>query len=313
MAAMDVDGDKGDNVRSVEGKNGVIFDDVENDPIMEETVARVREKFLEEFEANAELYIESDIAMITSCDYFIRRFLYPNDMNVELAFEQFREWMAWRKTIGFETASDSRFPSEFYQIGALFPYREDKDGTLILYMRFKVYKKLDILVDPIKKFIVYNINKLDNRSRKERSWAVVFDTRGAGLSQVDFDMLIFLVKTVKQYYPWGLKYVAIYELPWLLQGAWRIAQTLLPQEATKLFKFCDRNSIKELISGDNLPDFMDGSCQDDYRKPPEGCRPAEEVAGDELGLGPQEVKVVIKHFEKHLQDYNKNKNKVTLT
>ena len=292
--------------RVVEGKNGLMVYDPENNPKVVDAVNEIRNKFLVEFEANPQLYIENDLKLIKSNDYFIRRFLYPHDLDPKPAYEQFRTWMQWRKDIGFEDKGDHRFPMEFFQIGALFTYRQDKQGTRILYMRFKVYKKLDILVEPIQRFVVYNMNKLDELGGRERSWAVLFDTRGAGIAQVDFDMLIFLVKTVKQYYPWGLKYVAIYELPWLLQGAWKITQNVLPEDATRLFKFYDRNSIKELIDVKDLPDFMDGECTDDYRAVPDGCQPAEVIGQKELGLSSQDVKKVIKHFEKHLKDFNQN-------
>lgn len=190
-----------ESVRVVEGRNGLLVHDPENNPLIVGAVREIRDRFIEEYAANPHHYIERDLEMIKKHDYFIRRFLYPHDLDPKPAYEQFRTWMVWRKEVGLENACLQRFPSEFYQIGALFPYRQDKEGTRVLYMRFKVYKKLDILVDPIQKFFVYHINKLDELGMRERSWGVVFDTRGAGVAQVDFDMLIFLVRTVKQYYP----------------------------------------------------------------------------------------------------------------
>jgi hypothetical protein len=294
----------------VEGKDGLIVWEPETNQEVTDAVQRIRSRFLEEFELNPDLYIKTDVDMIQEHDYFIRRFLYPHDLNPEPAYEQFRVWMEWRKEVGFENASPTRFPMEFYQIGALFPYGTDKDGTLLLYMRFKVYKRLDILDKAIKQFVVFNMNQLDYEAKRERGWAVVFDTQGAGLAQVDFDMLIFLFKTVKQYYPWGMKYVCIYELPWILHGGWKITQKLLPQDATRLFKFFNRNNITELIDPENLPDFMGGSCEQDYCQVPEGCRPAEEVGEEEMGLTIDQVASVKKHFEKHFAEARKRKKGV---
>lgn len=291
----------------VEGKDGLIVWEPETNPDVVNAVEKVRSKFLEEAELNSDLYIQQDIQMIKQHDYFIRRFLYPNDMNPEGAYEQFRTWMAWRKEVGFENASPQRFPMEFYQIGALFPYGTDKDGTLLLYMRFKVYKRLAVLVEAIQQFIIYNINCLDFASKKERGWAVIFDTQGAGVAQIDFDMLIFLVRTVRQYYPWGMKYVCVYELPWILQGGWKITYKLLPQDATRLFRFYNQNNITELIDPENLPDFMGGTCVKDYCEVPEGARCAEEVAAEEYGMTPDEVASVKKHFEKHFAEIEKRK------
>lgn len=99
----------------------------------------------------------------------------------------------------------------------------------------------------------------------------------------------------------------MYELPWLLHSAWKITQNILPQDATRLFKFYDRNSIKELIDESDLPDFMDGTCTDDYRAVPDGCLSAEEIGQRELGLSADDVAKVKKHFEKHLSDVNQNR------
>lgn len=289
----------------VEGKDGIIVYEPETNPDIVSAVQQIREHFFAEFECNPDLYIAQDVDMIRHEDYYIRRFLYPHDLDPGPAYHQFREWMAWRKEVGFEGATEQRFPIEFYQIGALFPYLTDREGTLLLYMRFKVYKRMDILDQAIKQFVVYNMDRLDSSARKERGWAVVFDTQGAGVSQIDFDMLVFLFKTVKQYYPWGMRYVCVYELPWILTGAWKITQRLLPQDATRLFRFCNRHNISELIDPQNLPDFMGGQCDKDYRLVPEGCRPAEQVAADEMGLTAEQVKSVKKHFEKHFSDSNK--------
>lgn len=286
----------------VEGKDGLIVYEPLTNPDVLSAVQKIREQFEAEFQENPDLYISRDLEMIREDDYYIRRFLYPHDLDPEPAYHQFRDWMAWRKESGFEDASDQRFPIEFFQIGALFPYLSDKEGTLLLYMRFKVYRRIDILDQAIKQFVVYNMDLLDSQARKERGWAVVFDTQGAGVAQIDFDMLVFLFKTVKQYYPWGMKYVCVYELPWILHGAWKITQRLLPQDATRLFRFCNRKNITDLIDSHNLPDFMGGQCEKDYRLVPQGCRPAEQVAADEMGLTSEQVKSVKKHFDKHFAD-----------
>ena len=293
----------------VEGKDGLIVPDPENNPQVIEAVQWIREQMAMEYTTNPELYIEADIKTINEHEYFVRRFLYPHDLDPVPAFDQLKINLAWRKEVGFEGASDQRFPIEFYKIGALFTYLPDRDGTNLLYVRFKVYQKLDILDKAIKQFLVYQMDKLDKLGCQERSWGVVFDTRNAGWAQVDFDMLLFLFRTVKQHFPWGLKYVAIYELPWLLQGGWKITQRLLPQDATRLFKFYSKDTITELIAPENLPDFMDGTCEKDYREVPEGCELAEIVAAKEMGLTPDEVKAVKKHFEKHFEEANSNKSR----
>lgn len=127
-----------DETKIVEGKNGLKVVDPENNPTIVNAVSQIRQQFLTEYQTNPTLYIENDVKMISQCDYYIRRFLYPHDLDPKPAYEQFRTWMQWRKEVGFEDVSDQRFPMEFYQIGACFRYLPDKDGTLLMYCQLKV-------------------------------------------------------------------------------------------------------------------------------------------------------------------------------
>jgi len=92
-----------------------------------------------------------------------------------------------------------------------------------------------------------------------------------GFANVQLDMLKYLVNTVREYYPCGLKYIVVYEIPWLLSGVQKMVYTMLPEEAKKLIQFMNKKNIHKLIPIENLPDYMDGTCQIDYRKAPSTC------------------------------------------
>ncbi|RWS22579.1 Motile sperm domain-containing protein 2-like protein [Leptotrombidium deliense] len=270
------------------------------DPELQLMIKTVRTRFLDEYENNKELYIESDVDKIRKTDFPVRRCIFGCKLNVDDAYEMLKNAMRWRKETGFEEASPTRFPLEFYKIGAVFCYECDNEGTPLLYLRFKVHKKMEILQDPVKKFLIYNMEILDRKIEKERGWGIVFDAQGSSVSNIDFNLLIFLIKTVKNYYTWALKYILVYELPWYLSGAWKLALALVPEEARNLFRLCYKNDIKDVINAENLPDFMGGTCKRNYREIPEGAKPAEEIGKLELGLTSDEVHKIKIHFEKYL-------------
>ncbi|RWS05941.1 Motile sperm domain-containing protein 2-like protein [Dinothrombium tinctorium] len=265
-------------------------------------VESVRKRFLAEYERDKQSYIEKDVERVRKQDFTVRRYIYGAKLNLDEAFEMLKNALRWRKEIGFEGAHPTRFPLEFYKVGCLFPYENDNDGYPVLYCRFKVHKKLQILQDAVKKFLVFNMEIMDTKLYKERSWGVVFDASGSSLSNVDFDLLLYLIKAVKYYYPWCLRYIIVYELPWFLEPAWKVAMLMVPEEGRRLFLLRNKNNITEVIKRENLPDFMGGSCARNYREVPEGARSAEEVAAIEMGLNQEEVEKIRSHYKEFLPD-----------
>lgn len=107
---------------------------------------------------------------------------------------------------------------------------------------------------------------------------MVFDCTGGGLASADMDTLFFLASTLFNYFPKGLSYLLVHNLPWILKPFWHIAKTWVPQEYKQLIQFSNSQTIYEYIDKENLPDFMGGTCKRDYRAAPENCTTLEQAA-----------------------------------
>ena len=46
----------------------------------------------------------------------------------------------------------------------------------------------------------------------------MMDLKDAGLKNLDMDFMQFSINIFKLYQPWGLHYIFIYEMPWVLNG-----------------------------------------------------------------------------------------------
>lgn len=46
---------------------------------------------------------------------------------------------------------------------------------------------------------------------------------------------------------------------------------MLPEDAKKLIQFKNKSNIKKLIAASNLPDYMDGTCDRNYKLSPPEC------------------------------------------
>ena len=133
-----------------------------------------------------------------------------------------------------------------------------------------------------------------------KGMAIVFDCQDAGIGNADMDMLWFLISSMNKYYPKGLSYILVYELPWILNAVWKIARSWIPEEQRKLIKFANKEEIFDFIDKENLPDFLGGICPIDYRISPKGCPSAEDIA-KEKGLSEKEIEKIRKTFEPHLK------------
>lgn len=106
----------------------------------------------------------------------------------------------------------------------------------------------------------------------------MFDCTGGGLANADMDTLFFLASTLFNYFPKGLSYLLVHNLPWILKPFWHIAKAWVPQEYKQLVQFSSPQTIYEYIDKENLPDFMGGTCKRDYRALPDNCTTLEQAA-----------------------------------
>ena len=129
-----------------------------NNPII---VDKVRERLVSEMTAHSDLYDECDLERVRSNDWVIKRFLLVMKGDVENAFVAVRDAMKWRKSYEVNTRTDLDFPLEFYKIGALFSYCEDREGRDVIYFRIKLHKTFPKFSEFLKAFIIHIINKID--------------------------------------------------------------------------------------------------------------------------------------------------------
>ena len=94
-----------------------------------ELVPTVREFVLELYQRDKSICDECDIIRIKSDDWSVQRFIEYYDNDVDKATDQLVANLKWRKGFGVNTRSlDKDFGKEFFNIGAIFVYNEDKNG-----------------------------------------------------------------------------------------------------------------------------------------------------------------------------------------
>jgi len=265
-----------------------------------QALAEVRKRFLEYAEQNPDKVNERDKIKLATDDWYLKRYLLARNRRVNDTMDMLRKTMEWRNEFGIHISEDAMFPQEFYKIGALFPYENDRKGNLVLYLRIKYHQKIDEMVEVEKHFLVHTFEKID-RITNGQGLVIVFDCQGAGYANCDIEFLQFLIMCATEHAPIGLQYIVVYKLPWVLNAFWSIAKKLLPAYLANRVKFCDENSVREFIHPDNLPDFMEGNCRRNYRWIPPGCPSVFKLANAH-GITDAEIDKILPKFQALLDE-----------
>jgi len=261
-----------------------------------ELIAEVRRLVLQEVEKDPSKYEEEDVRRFKESDWLVTRYILRKKGDVKAAAEMVINTAKWRKELQMIHWKDTDFPELMYKSGSMFPYARDKRGNTCIYIRCKFHQRINKFIDLEKKFILHVVNRVD-KEIDGRGLMIVWDMGGAGLANADFDMLWFLVSALINYNPKWLNYILVYDLPWILRGAWKVAQTMVPEDQRKLIRLCNGKDIHEYIDPENLPDYIPGgTCTINYRKAPKGCKSFEEV-GKEYGMTKEDIDKVLKIYE----------------
>lgn len=171
--------------------------------------------------------------------------------------------------------------------------------TIQIYLRVKCDKKVIQLYPAVKQFFVDLINKVDEEEG-HRGYALVVDATSAGISNANLEMLQFVISTIKDYFPLGLRYTLLYNLPGVLRTFWPVVKIWLG-DYKKMIMFANGEEIKKFVDVDNLPKYLGGTCTKSFTKPPD-CSPSVYQVADQFGLTPHQVAKYMKLYEDLLNE-----------
>ena len=84
-------------------------------------------------------------------------------------------------------------------------------------------KGADSLED-VKKVLVYYLERLEREEENSKiSW--VFDCKNAGLKNMELELINFIIFCMEQNYPDILNFIYIYEMPWIMNAAFKVSNT----------------------------------------------------------------------------------------
>ena len=175
----------------------------------------------------------------------------------------------------------------------IYPHK-DKDGRTVVWARFGRYYK-SCLTDLIKQYAVYQFEKCDSQTSNQ-GWAIVIDGTGIGLSNVDMDFSNFLTDVLQTHYPRGLKYIAVVDLPFILNATAKLILSFMNEELKSTVKFITKDELTQYLDSSHIPVHLKGSYDKQIAYMPSGAKPLEQIGG----FTAEQIKKIRSIFEDEL-------------
>ena len=183
--------------------------------------------------------------------FWIHAFFIPGNRienTVNLVFSAFK----WRKEFGVNDISEEDLDPELLDKGSLYYHNRDKMGCKLLVFSIRKHSRDARKVEGMKKMLIYILEKLDSEEAGKRI-TIIFDSEAAGLGNMDLELVKFLIHVLINFYPNFVNKILVFEMPWILNTAWKMIKSLLPPPAVARIKFVNKANIKNLISVSQLP------------------------------------------------------------
>ena len=237
-------------------------------------IIEMRSGFHSEFMTHPDLYYQKDFLRVFENDWEVHRYLLAADGDPKAGLKRLIDSMKWRKQLAVWDMCETDFPKEFFQLIRL---GRARDGSTLVISRAQYYIPLNEWRDLFKKFFVYIMEWLD-RHNSGKGITVLVDCRDSGLSNVDFDFILFLKPIQSKYFPFLLRNQLNCDIPWILSSVSQFILSLLPEKTRKLMTFVRRSQLTDYISEDNIPKYQGGNGRENYRWITTNSVSAEEVA-----------------------------------
>uniref|UniRef100_A0A8C1YF78 Motile sperm domain containing 2 n=1 Tax=Cyprinus carpio TaxID=7962 RepID=A0A8C1YF78_CYPCA len=183
-----------------------------------------------------------------------------SEQDIERKIEETRQRFK-SEYVGGELAYVNYLISFIYLFIYLFIYNLD------IWFRVKLHIKDAKTILDKKRYVAFWLERYAKRE-PGMPLTVVFDMSESGLSNIDMDFVKYIINCFKVYYPKFLSKMIMYEMPWIMNAAWKIVKTWLGPEAISKLKFVTKSDIQTYVGPEHLPPHMGGTDQFKYSYPP---------------------------------------------
>uniref|UniRef100_A0A9J7XC65 Motile sperm domain containing 2 n=1 Tax=Cyprinus carpio carpio TaxID=630221 RepID=A0A9J7XC65_CYPCA len=235
---------------------------------IERKIEETRQRFKSEYVGESQdKYDSRDVERLFKEDALVEGYLTWRQFVVEDTLKMIDESLQWRKEFTLNDLTESSIPRWMFESGAVFLHGYDKEGNKLFWFRVKLHIKDAKTILDKKRYVAFWLERYAKRE-PGMPLTVVFDMSESGLSNIDMDFVKYIINCFKVYYPKFLSKMIMYEMPWIMNAAWKIVKTWLGPEAISKLKFVTKSDIQTYVGPEHLPPHMGGTDQFKYSYPP---------------------------------------------
>ncbi|XP_036902230.1 motile sperm domain-containing protein 2 isoform X1 [Sturnira hondurensis] len=231
-------------------------------------ISETRRRFEAEYVTDKpDKYDPRDIKRLQQDDNWVESYLLCRRDVVDETLKMLDESFQWRKEMAVNDLTEYSIPRWLLEIGGIYLHGYDKEGNKLLWIRVKYHVKDHKTILDKKKLVAFWLERYAKRENG-KPITVMFDLSETGINSIDMDFVRFIINCFKIYYPKYLSKIVIFDMPWIMNAAFRIVKSWLGPEAVSLLKFTSKNEVQDYVSVEYLPPHMGGTDPFKYSYPP---------------------------------------------
>ncbi|XP_074033029.1 motile sperm domain-containing protein 2 [Leptinotarsa decemlineata] len=220
--------------------------------ISQDKINDLRSRFLNDLSTKSPDEVDPrDVEKVKTSDRWLQRFILHNEGNVEMALNMLWVAVKWRKDQQVNDINESNVKMDLICSGAFFTHGADIDGCKLLVFKCNKHVKGAVDINLLKRCIIYWFERVE-RMVNGNQITIFFDMEGCGLSNMDMEVIKYLIGLFKEYYPYFLNYILIFEMPWVLTAAFKIVKSWLPEKAVEKIKFVSKKDLKTFVPPEHI-------------------------------------------------------------
>lgn len=228
---------------------------------VEDLRSRILQKLESEHGSSQGSFHPADMSRIVDSDDWLKRILVHHDIDMKEALNMVFEACQWRKDNKVNEISEQNINMDYIQEGHMFVRNRDLDGKSLFIFKWKKHVKGKWDSEEIKRCVIYWFERLERMNNGDQI-TLFFDMADTGLNNVDMEFTKYLIGLCKLYYPNFLNNILIFEMPWILNAAFKVIKAWLPAKGVAKLKFVSKSNLKEFVSPDQALSSWGG--QDSY-------------------------------------------------
>jgi len=191
-------------------------------------------------------------------DIDIFRFLKARRFDIDVSMDMLINCLKWRKENDIRNITLDNVKSEIIKGKVLVP-GYDKEKRFLTIIRVSLHFPSTSDKETMEKMVLFFMEICKSRlDPKTETFSLIFDLSNFSLSNMDYDLVRYLLKVFSDYYPESLGVCLVVNSPWIFKGCWLIVKPWLDPVTSKKIKFVSRNHLDQIIDKEMLPTFLGG-------------------------------------------------------